>query len=253
MDQAPRPRHLKKAPISEAIIDFRVQAREDFDAREFEQAKKALRSSFPKIEPRLSRTATFKLDSQKPLVSEATDPLLQGLWFKSEDELNIAQFRIDGFTFNRLKPYTSWEAIFPQALDLWERYSKIAKPIVVTRLALRYINKFELPPGLVELDEFLTAGPKVPNGLPQNIGGFLSRLTIDNVDDRMVANVGQAMELDHEKRLITLILDIDTFTKQEFPVDSQEIETTFEKLRTFKNDIFFKSLTPKQINKFEPE
>ncbi len=46
---------------------------------------------------------------------------------KTPDRLNVAQFRRDGFTFNRLRPYTKWEEIRPEALRLWQLYTAKAK------------------------------------------------------------------------------------------------------------------------------
>lgn len=87
---------------------------------------------------------------------------LHGYFFRSDDGKNIAQFRIDGFTFNRLKPYTSLDDILPLAMEMWRVYCDTAQPEVVTRLALRYINYIPLPPSLRNFNEYLRAAPPHP-------------------------------------------------------------------------------------------
>jgi uncharacterized protein (TIGR04255 family) len=246
----PKPRHLRKAPISEAVIDLRVRARSGFDAREFARLRARLADRFPRVEERRGYKAVVEL---APGTSQtSTEDLgLQGYFYKSEDEKNIAQFRIDGFTFNRLKPYTSWNELFPLAMDLWRDYCSIANPEVVARLALRYINHIPLPPGTIELDEYLRAGPVIPPELPQHLGGFVGRLTIHDPQKDIAANISQALEGDESTGNLTLLLDIDAFRQHEYSPEDPEIEATFQGLRSFKNRIFFSFLTDKALGQFE--
>ena len=79
------------------------------------------------------------------------------------------QFRINGFTFNRLKPYTSWGDILPQVKDLWSLYIDIASPESITRIAVRYINNIEIPkPDNIVFSDYLKVPPKIPDN-PYNI------------------------------------------------------------------------------------
>ena len=112
------PRHLRYAPITEAIIDFRVKARPEFRPETFASLQTQLSSRFPKVDEYRGLQATFGMiqgRGQPPVVQNLG---LQGYVFKTADEKTLAQFRVDGFTFNRLRPYTSWEELFPQALEL---------------------------------------------------------------------------------------------------------------------------------------
>lgn len=62
------------------------------------------------------------------IVANRQDQGFLGLFLKAADELTIAQFRPDGFTVNRLRPYTGWSAILPEVLELWDIYVRVAKP-----------------------------------------------------------------------------------------------------------------------------
>ena len=68
---------------------------------------------------------------------------------KSHDGLSIAQFRIDGFTYNRLRPYPSWEDILPEAIRLWRIYVATVVPEGIARAAVRYVTALNcrLPAG----------------------------------------------------------------------------------------------------------
>ncbi len=246
----PEPRHLRSAPITEAIIDFRVKARPGLQAEEFSALKGRMANLFPKVDERRDFRAEFQAGPEGPRAS-AHDLGLQGYFYRSDDEKNIAQFRVDGFTFNRLKPYTSWESLFPFAMDLWRTYCDFARPEVVVRIALRYINHVPLPPSLVDFDDYLRAGPVIPPELPQHLSGFLTRITIHDIERDLAANVSQALETNVATQKMTVILDIDAYRQHEYATDDPAIEETFQELHAFKNRIFFNALTDQTLRQFE--
>ena len=186
--------------------------------------------------------------TQPPVVEDLG---LQGFVFHSADKKLLAQFRIDGFTLNRLKPYTRWEQLFPLALELWKLYYSIAEPELVTRLALRYINHIEMSPDIADFDRYLRAAPVVPAELPQGVSAFLTRVTIHDPENRLAAHVVQTLQTDPASQKLTLILDIDAFRPGEWIATDPEVESVFMSLRHFKNQIFFNYLTEEALRRFE--
>ncbi len=244
------PRHLRNAPIAEAIVDFRVKARADFRAAQFAELKARLADRFPKIDERRGIEGMVQFGRGKSQAA-TRDLGLQGYFFKSEDERNIAQYRIDGFTFNRLKPYTSWEGLFPLAMEMWRIYCEVAQPSVVTRLALRYINHVPLPPSMEDFDDYLRAGPVIPQELPQAVSSFLTRVTIHDAERGLAAKVSQALETDAAAKKLNLILDIDAHKQHDYDTEDPAVAKTFQELRDFKNTIFFNLLTDATLSQFE--
>lgn len=244
----PQPRHLRNAPITEAIIDFRVKARNGFQAEEFANLRTRLSGSFPDVQERRGLEIQVKGQGQQPITQDLG---LQGYFFKTADGKTIAQFRVDGFTLNRLSPYTSWEDLFPQAIELWHLYTDVSKPEVITRLAVRYINRIVLPPGTVNFETHLRFLPVIPPELPQNVRGFLTKVTIHHQEQDIAAHVVEALEESMPGHQLTVILDIDAYKQREFLTDDPMIEITFGTLRTFKNAIFFNSLTEHTLRSFE--
>jgi len=249
----PDPRHLRNAPITEAIFDFRVKARAGFHSEEFTSLQSRLTSRFPKMDPRRMAQAIIRVGGQQSQPPVVQDLGMQGYFFKAADEKMIAQFRVDGFTFNRLRPYTSWEELFPLVLELWQLYSGVARPEVITRLALRYINRVPLPLGPASFETYLQSAPIVPPELPQFVSNFLTRLTIHDPDMDIAAHITQAFqgEVNMSGRQQIVILDIDAFKQGEFAIDDPSIKETFHRLRDFKNRIFFSSLTEETVRQFE--
>ena len=248
----PEPRHLTKAPITEAIFDFRVKARPGFRAEEFEPLKTQLADRFPIVRDRRGKEALFVVKKGEGIPPVVRDLGLQGYFFKAADERTLAQFRIDGYTFNRLKPYTNWEELFPLAFDLWHQYSEIARPEEITRLALRYINHIQLPIGEFEFETYLRAAPVIPEELPQHMSSFLTRTTLHDLENHVAAHVSQVLETNPGIPKRRVILDIDAFWEGQLMIEEKErITEIFGKLRELKNRIFFNSLTEKTLREFE--
>ena len=247
----PTARHLPSAPITEAIFDIRVKARGDFSADQFSSLKPRLNEMFPKVDERLYGEVKIRLRPSDEIPVELADSGLYGFFFKSEDEKLIAQFRIDGFTLNRLKPYTSWDELFPTAIDLWRTYASVARPEAITRLALRYINHIPLPSSFTDLELYLHSAPSIPPELPQNIRSYFARATIYNQENDISAHIIQNINRDARSNGIILIFDIDAFREIDISPEDQILIEVFNQLREFKNLIFFSYLTDNILRRFE--
>ena len=245
----PEPRPLGKAPIVEAIVDLRVQARTDLQADEFAGLQDILGDRFPNVEKRIGGNVTIVFGPSGPKMPLVEELGLQGYLFRSDDAKLIAQFRVDGFTLNRLRPYTSWKELLPVAMELWEQYCAVAKPRSVTRLALRYINRIQLPADLTWFGEYLRAPPVVPRELPQNIGAFFSRVTIHDPTKGVSAHILQTLEANPEEPGPTLLLDIDTFHDDSLEPGDSAIASLLGELHDFKNLIFFEYLTENTLRR----
>jgi len=247
-----RIRHLSKAPITEAVVDFRVSHSPDFHPDQLRQARELLAPDYPKIEERKGLEALVALAGGQSPQALTRDLGFQGIWLKTEDEKSVAQFRVDGFTFNRLKPYTSWEHILPEALRLWTIYVELTRPHRLARVALRYINHMRLPGPGVELDDYIATGPRLPPSVPQVVASFATRVVLEYPEGRMNANVVQALEPAVDAPPHTLLLDIDVYRTEGLQVDDpRALREVLGKLRDYKNSIFFGSVHEKFVEMFE--
>jgi len=246
--------HLSSAPITEAIFDIRVKARPDFQVTDFAELKADLQENFPKVEERRGGQVTFRFEppgTGNPQPPDIQDFGLQGFFFKSEDEKLIVQFRIDGFTLNKLKPYSSWDELQPLVENLWSKYLYIAKPVAVMRCALRYINHILINQTQLDFDDYFRAAPQIPSELPQTIGGFLSKVTIIDESKQIAAHVTQVYEPRATAQNKPIILDIDAFKNVDILPNDTRLWKNFADLRTFKNQIFFNFLAEKTIGLFK--
>ena len=243
----PSIRHLKNAPITEALLDIRVRAKAGFSSSNFADLPSPLSADFPK---RAEYKAT-KVEMQIPASTppEIQELGLQGIFYKSDDEKYVAQFRIDGFTLNRLKPYTSWEDFSSHAQALWEVYVEQAQPELVTRLALRYINHLPLPKDASALADFMQVPPYLPPELPQGVSAFYWRVTTEDLDRGISAHITQSLQRSEQD--VILLVDIDAFRSMDCTPRDSSIFETLDLLRRFKNTIFFNLLTEETVRRFE--
>jgi uncharacterized protein (TIGR04255 family) len=157
---------------------------------------------------------------------------------------------VDGFTFSKIVPYTTWDKVFGEAFRLWKVYVHGARPRQVSRVAVRYINQMRLP-AVKDLGEYLEAPPQVPPPTPQTIQEFLTRVYVR--DDRRYASavIVQALEPPLDPSQISLLLDIDAFREVTLKPDDPELPFIFGELRKLKNEIFFASITEKIAERYE--
>jgi uncharacterized protein (TIGR04255 family) len=238
-------RHLSKAPITEALVDIRAFPPSDFDPQALLVVKGRLADRYPIAQERKGTEALLKLKAGMQPTTTARDLGLQGVFVKSADEKRIVQFRVDGFTFNRLKPYTSWEEILPEALNLWDLYVDLVKPGGVTRVAVRYINHIVLPPPPGDIEEFIVTGPQLPSEVPQVFSAFSTRVLLNNDGMNLRANVRQKLEIGIETTSPTLLLDIDAYRSGALSGSRDSLQAVLTELRLYKNQIFFGSITDK--------
>ena len=151
---------------------------------------------------------------------------------------------MDGFTFSRLRPYESWEELRNEARRLWQLYERIARPDVITRCAVRFINRFDLTPPIEDLCKWFYTYPKIPGSMPPKLDGLFFRLVFPFPQDRVRAILTLAIEQGEDESSLPVILDIDVFRSEEVSCSAADLWERFERLRDIKNQIFFASITP---------
>jgi uncharacterized protein (TIGR04255 family) len=243
--------HLSRAPIIEAIIDFRIEPEKEFPLNKLSDLVAKVGDTYPQHEKRNLFESRVKIMPSQRQISQSThEKGLHGFFFKSEDEQNIAQFRVDGFTFNHLEPYTSWDPIFTEAKRLWGVYADIMAPEFVTRIAVRYINRLKLPLSIKELSQYLTILPQIPDDLPKSVSSFLIKMVLVEEQTGLMANITQALESGIVSDHVPIIFDIDVYREGRFKPNDPEIWRVFGDLREMKNRIFFRYITDNTVELF---
>jgi len=235
-------RHYPKAPITEAIIDLRVELPPGVGVSELEKAHVGQEADYPRIER--ANVAVGHMEVGKQVTTSASTRHV-GYWFRSADGKQIYQSRLDGFTMSRLAPYGSWEPFRDEARRLWDVYRSVAKPVKAIRLAVRYINRLDIPLPLGDFKEYLRTVPEVSPDLPQGLAGYFMRLAIPQDDIKSMVLLNQTIIEPAAPNVVSIVLDIDIFRKVELPTEEEDVWSFFEKLHLRKNDVFEACITDK--------
>jgi uncharacterized protein (TIGR04255 family) len=240
-------KHYVRAPITEAIIDFRVVLAEGFTTDKLADIHLQIKNDFPIIQPFHRKIGIFTVDPSGPDAPITVDTSTQhnGFWFKSRDNLRIFQATSDGFTFNRLAPYQSWEEFRSEAGNLWKIYKEVCTPICVTRAAIRYVNQINIPANeLIELKDYLKTVPEISSNLAQKaLQSFFMQLQIPQQDLNCLLIINEAIAPQANPNFVTIILDLDLFREQIWNRDDEDIWQFLEQLHDRKNEVFEASIT----------
>jgi uncharacterized protein (TIGR04255 family) len=240
---------LGKAPITEALIDIRATLPADTSLAALEGYTRGIEDVYPKADKRYSLEARFEFDSPQPRVTMPPSTP-DGFLFRARDESSVVQARMDGFTFSKLKPYEDWKTFSGAAKELWARYVGVVSPIRATRVAVRYLNRIELPVG-VNIGDYLKTVPQIASGIPQDLGSFLMRLVIPDAASGCVAILTETTVPDQSSTVYPVILDIDVFREIKLDPSDPQLWTILEQLRNFKNTIFFRTLTELALESYK--
>lgn len=233
---------FRKAPITEALIDIRVQLPQSVALADLDKLHGQIKAEYPDKKTRNLFLEKIELKGgEEPITEKHFQPV--GYYFTRTDGTQVVQYRLDGFTFNRLRPYTQWEDIYPQARKLWEIYKSEVRPVQVTRLAVRYINSIEIPSRNFDYDRYFTSTPRVPAGLPQILEHFFLRTQIPFLEQGAKAVIIQTPSGKPDPVNTAILLDIDVFKEISAGIDDEKVWEIMGKLREIKNDIFLKSIT----------
>ena len=240
------------APITEAILDIKAKLPDGVGLNIFDEFQENIKDRFGDRKTKHSFQAEFRFspgkDETTPLVPKDK---IEGYLFHCKNENKIVQARLDGFTFNKLQPYENWNKFHSEARELWELYSKIVKPISIDRIALRYINRIEIPLPFDDFSEYILTNPQIAPGLPQALSHFLMRIEIPNDEIKAIAIIIQTMQKPTESQKLPLIFDIDAIKKANYTEKESDMWKDFNLLRQFKNEIFFNSITEKTKELFK--
>ena len=245
-----QPRSLARPPIAEALVDLRATI--PGDPALFSGLADELKEEFPTTEERQDFEARIEVKDGRLVSPHVEASAFGGVRLATADQKTYVQFRPDGFTLNNMTTYMGGDELLAKALTLWEQLVERTAPEAVSRVALRYINRLELP--LKRGDTFtryLTSPPSLPEGAPTQVSQFLSRIVGHDEKRQATAVVIQQLKPQEVGKPVVITVDVDVFRAGDFPVDSPSLRGVLDSLRMLKNETFFSLLTEETVSFYE--
>lgn len=217
--QNPDTRKISPQPLAAVICQVR-----------FEECKEIAESSIGKRLPdfasTLGLTQMIQVHLQQMVVSQDLEPenpsqnptqrIPVGWRLNSSDNLMALTLLTDQVTLET-KKYADWNHFNDQWESVLKGLIDICEPKIVTRLGLRYLNRFELTDhrSLTELRSFglvdkAFLGPLTSESISEFVTSNSGRLTL-TLDDDIDCIINYAWEMDPQRNIPTFVLDTDCF------------------------------------------
>ncbi|MCF7676168.1 MAG: TIGR04255 family protein [Akkermansiaceae bacterium] len=177
---------------------------------------------------------------------------LSAFQFVSEDEKEVVQIRVGGFSYNRMAPYTSFDDYLPEISRCWDEFCRLASPVQIRKIGLRYINRILIPldGGRINLAEYLKVSPNLPDGAGLQFAGFFHQHQAGDPATGTIANIILASQ-PNEDTFLPLLLDIEVFKSERLPpAPLLDWSSQIQSLRDLNNHIFKHSLTETCLSLF---
>jgi uncharacterized protein (TIGR04255 family) len=258
--------HFPHAPIVEAVIEFRARVELPWDETTVTDRLRRELPEYSNHQPMrefsfavsMSSPAALPVQSSSDVSGAAAsgpsavgeDHGWIGVRALTADNLQVANFSRDLFSFSRLKPYGTWETFSSEALRLWAVHQALSGISHVHRLGVRFINRIEVPADDVMFDDYFEGLGTSP--LELDTTGFLHQHSFAVPNEPYGVNLARTFQPPGppDPTRLALLLDIDAFTSEPFPADPGMIAGRLVRLRTLKNEMFRGSLTDRAMDLF---
>jgi|GEM_PF-3243268 len=230
--------NYEKPPILEAVIQ--LEFGDQLDEAGLKRAADAVPAEY----------SSRKGETGFQIKMTATGPVHEAIgkgWRLSDvGAQKVVVLRPSVIAVARLAPYPGWDTFFSDAWDVFCRVRTKVGYRKVSSVALRYVNRLDIPNDRVSAGygDFVNVG--LPAALPE-LGSSKAFLTqadyypVEGPADRVILRTATA-----EPALIShasLILDLDVMSNKEVPQTEVDLQKLMHKLRETKNRIFQACIT----------
>lgn len=236
-------RHYDHAPITEAILELQCVVPSDVSLEQL--AHVADPAQFSPSGTAVMVTGRVTVGPQG--IQGDTSGEAIGHLLRRADGLRIIQSRLNGFAYSALAPYDRWETFSAEAWEHWNNYRQVAKPIKVTRIGVRYVNRIDIPDPGIEIKDYLRTAVDVSPYLPQSIAGYFLQVVVPLSRFNAIATIVSTIVPPPTENQTSLVIDIDTWRSVDISlVDTggdEEITSALGTLRQAKNYAFEACIT----------
>ncbi|WP_170411314.1 TIGR04255 family protein [Ruegeria atlantica] len=233
----------KKAPILEAVLAFSWSSEKSLDELKEVLSLPAF-ERFDEPKPRIQVGASIDVDQGQ--FSHQQKQLGFEVALRNGSEIVFLEQR--QFVFVQRAPYDRWAYFSEQATSLVDPVIKLLEVDAFERIGLRFVNRIDIPSrdsNGINTDDYVTFNF---NG-PREDRGIIEEFQMRVVKPTEKAGIHYALVLATTAPpmpdYVSILLDIDVFTKKVVPSSGIELTDTLDEMRIQKNHIFEECLTNK--------
>ncbi|TLD72687.1 TIGR04255 family protein [Phragmitibacter flavus] len=241
---------LSSPPIVEAVVDIDCDMPVNFNLLTLEaEARSAFGDRYPIFQTQVVEQHQFEPNTDGPAKHRRIRQI-QAFQFRQVDKNQLVQVRTQGFSFNRLAPYSNLDDYVMEIERTWSLFVDLTAPIQVKGIRLRYINRLNLPlrGGALETTDFLRISPQLPEQSNLEFSGFLHQHSAVEKGTGNQANIVLASQ-QIEGSALPMIFDIGVYHAEYGKIENWGwIVEQIMSLRSLKNRIFENTLTESCLN-----
>ena len=199
-------KRYKNPPLIEALCEFQFETDVSWDLTLIGLVYDKLKEYFPKkqqLQLNLAIAATSETSEQVGNI-----PLLPLVRFLDKDEKTLFQLGQNLLTVNHLKPYSSWEEFSLIIENVLKKYLETAKPEKLRHVAVRYINRIEVPKANFNLEALFRFRPLIPTDLQKSIEAFFIGVNLPCEDVKDILRIQLGTASSETSDIIVLIFEI---------------------------------------------
>lgn len=208
-------RHYAHPPIEEALCEFRFSPSRDWDFTVPGKLQTELGDEYTG-KPRQQTAVRLGLEAQEGRPPNVRyDEGVARVHLVSKDGTRLVGVGPDVLSIHMLRPYraegppgrTGWNEFRRRISAALDAYWKVAEPLGVTRIGIRYLNKIVVPQNTVRVEHYLRCALPDVEGLPDRLNNFVSRVDYAYEDGvRLVLLQGS---VDVPSDCVGFLLDLD--------------------------------------------
>ncbi len=242
------------APISEAVLDIRLAAEGAPTFADLDRFVQAVKADYPHAKKVGAVRAELRADlgaSEALQITQTASAEPFGYQCISEDRKQIVQPQVNGFVFSRLRPYDRWSTYKAEARRLFECYVSEFGKRTMRRVAVRTINRLDIPGTQIDFKDWIRTGPEISPALPQGLTRFFMQVHQPYDDLKAQCIINETLVPAEVPNTVAVVLDIDLFREVDIPQDPEILWSLFDELRNKKNEIFLGCITDRMKEAFK--
>lgn len=231
--------NYKRAPIVEAVIEFRVSSLAE--PQELDKLRDKMVDGYPLPITPLQHLGTHISGDALQVQFGITGFRLTG---PDGDEIAIIQRQ--GLSIAKLAPYTQWEFLRDRFGAAWKLWKEETGKQQVSRIGVRYINRIDIPQvpnDAIDLSKYVRIYPAVPNGPLSTLRNFQVLVQASVEQGNWQTNVTVQSAPAALVGTNAMVLDIDVYNEGPIPQRENELFALLEEARPIKNAIFENCIT----------
>lgn len=242
--------HYPRAPIIEATISLGIVPPVDLSAKSLLNVHSLIKDRFPNVEEQYFYAGEVSVPAPgEPPEHDDTHAHI-GYSFSDAAERRTLRATVDGFDFSVGQPYGRWQPFRDEAFELWQIFKEVSDAKWISRVALRYINRIDIPnTRLAKIEDYFKVYLEIPEDWPggTSLTNFFVQFQAPQRDLGSELVVNQAPAPSPETNMVSLRLDFDLF--KELYINpwsvSEDAEAwqLLERFRERKNEVFNASIT----------